>query len=74
MEKVTLKLEEAALHKKSKKSKHSKGSFEEDDKIFVEFEIDSIPEKRPFLLSRDMVYARPSDKTVDPFQVSLLFN
>ncbi|XP_075643732.1 putative RNA helicase SDE3 [Castanea sativa] len=64
--KVTLKLEEAALHKKSKKSK--KGSGEEDDKIFVEFEIDSIPEKRPFLLSRDMVYARPSDKTVEPFQ------
>ena len=74
MENVTLKLEEAALHKKSKKSKHPKGSFEEDDKIFVEFEIDSIPEKRPFLLSRDMVYARPSDKTVEPFQVSLLFN
>ncbi|KAF3946693.1 hypothetical protein CMV_027068 [Castanea mollissima] len=66
LEKVTLKLEEAALHKKSKKSK--KGSDEEDDKIFVEFEIDSIPEKRPFLLSRDMVYARPSDKTVEPFQ------
>ncbi|KAK4594673.1 hypothetical protein RGQ29_018386 [Quercus rubra] len=68
LENVTLKLEEAALHKKSKKSKHSKGSGEEDDKIFVEFEIDSIPEKRPFLLSRDMVYARPSDKTVEPFQ------
>ncbi|KAK7850358.1 putative rna helicase sde3, partial [Quercus suber] len=68
LEKVTLKLEEAALHKKSKKSKHSKGTGEEDDKIFVEFEIDSIPEKRPFLLSRDMVYARPSDKTVEPVQ------
>ena len=74
MKKVTLKLEEAALHKKSKKSKHSKGSGEEDDKIFVEFEIDSIPGRRPFLLSRDVVRARPSDKKVEPFQVSLLFN
>ncbi|XP_065631076.1 uncharacterized protein LOC136061513 [Quercus suber] len=72
LEKVTLKLEEAALHKKSKKSKHSKGTGEEDDKIFVEFEIDSIPEKRPFLLSRDMVYARPSDKTVEPVQFKLV--
>ena len=68
---MTLKLEEAALHKKSKKSKHSIGSAEEDDKIFVAFDIDCIREKRPYLLSRDMVNARPSGKKVEPFQVSL---
>ena len=73
MEKVTLKPDKAVLLK-SKKSKYSYGSGEEDEKIFVAFEIDSVPEKRPFLLSRDMVYARPSDEMVEPFQVSLLFN
>ena len=42
------------------------------DKIFVVFEIDSIKEKRPFLLSRDIVYARPSGVEVQPFEVSFL--
>ncbi|KAK7824329.1 putative rna helicase sde3 [Quercus suber] len=67
LEKVTLKPDKAVLLK-SKKSKYSNGSGEEDDKIFVEFEIDSIPGRRPFLLSRDVVHARPSDKKVEPFQ------
>ncbi|KAL5710266.1 RNA helicase [Ranunculus cassubicifolius] len=38
------------------------------DKIFVAFRIDSIPERRPFLLSRDYVHLRPSGKEVEPFQ------
>ncbi|KAM3684227.1 hypothetical protein ACJW31_11G028100 [Castanea mollissima] len=67
LEKVTLKSEDAVLLK-SKKSKYSNGSCEEDEKNFVEFEVDSIPVKRPFLLSRDVVRARPSDKEVEPFQ------
>lgn len=33
------------------------------------FGIDSIIENRPFLLSRDLVYARPSGSKVDPYQV-----
>ena len=71
MKKVTLELEKAAVFKKSNKNKYSKGSNEKDDKIFVAFDIDCIREKRPYLLSRDMVNARPSDKKVEPFQVSL---
>ena len=71
MKKVTLELEKAAVFKKSNKNKYSKGSDEKDDKIFVAFDIDRIREKRPYLLSRDMVYARPSDKKVEPLQVSL---
>ncbi|KAM4080591.1 hypothetical protein ACJW30_11G029300 [Castanea mollissima] len=68
LKKVTLELEKAAVFKKSKKNKYSKGSAEKADKIFVAFDIDRIREKRPYLLSRDMVNARPSDKKVEPFQ------
>ncbi|KAL4598253.1 hypothetical protein ACB092_11G048000 [Castanea dentata] len=68
LKKVTLELEKAAVFKKSKKNKYSKGSAEKADKIFVTFDIDRIREKRPYLLSRDMVNARPSDKKVEPFQ------
>ncbi len=73
MKKVTLELEEAEILKKSNKDKYYNGSGEKDDKTFVQFKIDSVPEKRPFLLSRDMVYARPSGKEVEPFQVGLFF-
>ncbi|GLT72009.1 hypothetical protein SLA2020_439830 [Shorea laevis] len=65
---VILELHEAEIKKRSNKYKDYNGSVEKDDKIFVVFEIDSIPEKRPFLLSRDLVYARPSGKKVEPFQ------
>uniref|UniRef100_A0A2N9HN20 RNA helicase SDE3 n=1 Tax=Fagus sylvatica TaxID=28930 RepID=A0A2N9HN20_FAGSY len=68
LEKVTLELHEAAIYKKSNKYNDLNGSVEKDDKIFVAFEIDSVPERRPFLLSRDMVHARPSGKKVEPFQ------
>ncbi|XP_050279344.1 probable RNA helicase SDE3 isoform X2 [Quercus robur] len=68
LEKVTLKLEKATVYKEKNEHKYSDGSDEKDDKIFVAFEIDSVPQRRPFLLSRDMVYAKPSDKEVEAFQ------
>ena len=71
---MTLKLEKATVYKEKNEHKYSDGSDEKDDKIFVAFEIDSVPQRRPFLLSRDMVYAQPSDEEVEAFQVSLFFN
>ncbi|PON68213.1 P-loop containing nucleoside triphosphate hydrolase [Parasponia andersonii] len=66
---VTLDLHEAAVYKKSDHRNKSKNENEEkDDKIFVAFKMDAIPERRPFLLSRDLVYARPSGSNVEPFQ------
>ncbi|KAL3721217.1 hypothetical protein ACJRO7_005953 [Eucalyptus globulus] len=35
---------------------------------FVEFKMESIPERRPFLLSRDFVFAKPLDKSDTQFQ------
>ncbi|KAI6669430.1 hypothetical protein NL676_004315 [Syzygium grande] len=35
---------------------------------FVKFKMDSIPERRPFLLSRDFVFAKPLDKGETQFQ------
>ncbi|KAK1387286.1 hypothetical protein POM88_015464 [Heracleum sosnowskyi] len=64
MKNVTLKLQEAELHGRKGKSINSNN-----DKIFVEFEVDTIPEKRPFLLSRDFASVRPSGRKGDPFQV-----
>ena len=56
---VTLELHEAEIHKKRKG----------DNKTFAVFEIDSIPERRPFLLLRDLVYARRLGSNTEPFQV-----
>ncbi|KAL4598244.1 hypothetical protein ACB092_11G047300 [Castanea dentata] len=67
LKKVTLELEKATVYKKKNEHEYSDGSDEKDDKIFVAFEIDSV-QRRPFLLSRDMVYAQPSDKEVEAFQ------
>ncbi|KAL6292479.1 hypothetical protein ACE6H2_000621 [Prunus campanulata] len=58
MKNVTLKLHEAAVHKHKDK----------EEKTFVEFMIDSVPENRPFLLSRDLVYVRPSGANAEQFQ------
>ncbi|PRQ41436.1 putative RNA helicase SDE3, P-loop containing nucleoside triphosphate hydrolase [Rosa chinensis] len=56
---VTLELNEAEIHKNQKKQ----------DKAFVAFELDSVPQNRPFLLSRDLVFARPVGRsTAEPFQ------
>ncbi|XP_061993148.1 uncharacterized protein LOC133711004 [Rosa rugosa] len=54
---VTLNLQEAIIKAKKK-----------DEKIFVKLKLDSVPERRPFLLSRDFVYARPSGRDVQPFE------
>ncbi|KAH0993518.1 hypothetical protein GBA52_005001 [Prunus armeniaca] len=58
MKNVTLKLHEAAVYKNKDK----------EEKTFVEFEIDSVPENRPFLLSRDLVHVRPSGTNAEQFQ------
>ncbi|KAM5566382.1 putative RNA helicase SDE3 [Rosa sericea] len=59
LEAVTLKLNEAEIYKNQKK----------EDKAFVAFELDSVPQNRPFLLSRDLVFARPVGRsTAEPFQ------
>ncbi|XP_059633340.1 uncharacterized protein LOC132276093 [Cornus florida] len=68
MENVTLKLDKASIY--TKKGNHNDlNKFDEkDDKVFIAFEIDSIPERRPFLLSRDFASVRPSGSKVKPFQ------
>ncbi|XP_008223914.1 PREDICTED: probable RNA helicase SDE3 [Prunus mume] len=55
---VTLKLQKAAVYKNQDK----------EEKTFVELMIDSAPENRPFLLSRDLVYVRPSGTNAEQFQ------
>lgn len=74
MKNVILELDEAENKKRTNKYKKYDGSVKKDDKIFVAFEFDYVPEKRPFLLSRDLVHARPSGKKVKPFQVSFRFH
>ena len=70
---VTLELHEAAVYKKSDhRNKSINENEEKDDKIFVAFKMDDIPERRPFLLSRDLVSARPTGSNIEPFQVSFL--
>ncbi|KAJ6305324.1 hypothetical protein OIU78_020791 [Salix suchowensis] len=68
LEKITLKLQEAAIIKKSGRNEYFSKSHEKYDKTFVEFEIDSCRERRPFLLSRDFALARPSGQQTEPYQ------
>ncbi|KAF9620747.1 hypothetical protein IFM89_014351 [Coptis chinensis] len=63
---VKLELHKAAIYSKSSKNKNLIENDE--DKLFVAFRIDSVPEKRPFLLSRDFVLVHPSGKNGKPFQ------
>ncbi|KAK9115894.1 hypothetical protein Sjap_014841 [Stephania japonica] len=65
---VTLELHNAAIYKKSHQNKLLFENDVQNDKIFVAFEIGSVPERRPFLLSRDFVHLKPSGKMVEPFQ------
>ncbi|KAM5552103.1 hypothetical protein ABKV19_026791 [Rosa sericea] len=68
---VTLALEESSIYKNRKKEALYKNRKKEDkeDKTFVAFELDCVPEKRPFPLSRDLVLARPVGKsTAEPFK------
>lgn len=66
---VTLELHKAVVYNKSHKRKGVDENEEKDDTIFVAFKLDAIRERRPFLLSRDLAYARPSGSEVEPFQV-----
>ncbi|XP_057478173.1 uncharacterized protein LOC130765698 [Actinidia eriantha] len=68
MENVTLELHEAAIYKRKGKYNNLNVNYEKDDKVFVAFEIDSIPERRPFLLSRHFVSVQPSGKKAELFQ------
>ncbi|XP_031275540.1 probable RNA helicase SDE3 [Pistacia vera] len=65
---VTLKFHKATIYNKPSKNDYLKGNDEKQDKMFVAFEVDSVPERRPFLLARDFVYARRLGSTVKQFQ------
>ncbi|KAJ0095052.1 hypothetical protein Patl1_16395 [Pistacia atlantica] len=65
---VTLKFHKATIYNKPSKNEYLKGNDEKQDKMFVAFEVDSVPERRPFLLARDFVYARRLGSTVKQFQ------
>ncbi|XP_058007668.1 uncharacterized protein LOC110663960 isoform X1 [Hevea brasiliensis] len=64
LENITLKLQQASIFKLS----YFTENHEKNNKTFVTFEIDSCREKRPFLLSRDFIFARPSGNKTEPFQ------
>lgn len=68
MKDVTLELHDAAIYKR--KSRHDR--IDEDgpkhEKTFVAFEIDKVPERRPFLISRDFVTLKPSEKEFPIFE------
>ncbi|KAF7145093.1 hypothetical protein RHSIM_Rhsim04G0216200 [Rhododendron simsii] len=68
MKNVTLELEEASIYKRKGKQNNKNVDDEKDDKVFVTFELDSIPERRPFLLSRDFVSVSPSGTRAEPLQ------
>lgn len=68
MEKVNLEFDKAVIHQRNGKFKSLYRSDEEDVRTFVKFEIDSIPEKRPFLLSKDFAYLRQSGTEDTPFK------
>ncbi|KAK1569218.1 hypothetical protein Q3G72_033931 [Acer saccharum] len=65
---TTIELQEAEISRKFSNKKDFHESDEKKDKLFAAFEMHSIPEKRPFLLSRDFVFAKPTGRNVDPFQ------
>lgn len=72
LENVKLKLEVVSVYKRSGKNRQTSENKEKEKKIFVAFEVDSVPERRPFLLSRDFVFAQPSGRKLEPFRVSIL--
>ncbi|KAG8651290.1 probable RNA helicase SDE3 isoform X2 [Manihot esculenta] len=62
---ITLKLQKASVLDRRLQFTEND---EKHNKTFVTFEIDSCCERRPFLLSRDFVFARPSGNKSEPFQ------
>lgn len=69
MKNVSLELHRAEIHQRNGKSKNLFSSDDNENRTFVQFEMDSIPEKRPFLLSKDFAYVRPSNTDDTPFKV-----
>ncbi|MBA0822674.1 hypothetical protein Goarm_019460 [Gossypium armourianum] len=63
-----MELHSATIYQKSGENKHSKASEKMDDKTFAVFKVDSLSETRPFLLSRDFVFAKRVGKETKPFQ------
>ena len=68
MESVNLELQEILIRKQANRKARIDGD-EKFYKTFAAFEFDSVPERRPFLLSRDLVHARLSGTEYEPFQV-----
>ncbi|KAL1832685.1 hypothetical protein ACET3Z_002336 [Daucus carota] len=68
MKNVSLELHRAEIHQRNGKSKNLFSSDDNENRTFVQFEMDSIPEKRPFLLSKDFAYVRPSNTDDTPFK------
>ncbi|XP_022141690.1 probable RNA helicase SDE3 [Momordica charantia] len=67
LENVSLELQQITIHKRTNKKTKFNG-HEKVNKTFVAIEIDSVPERRPFLLSRDLVHARLCGRNLEPFQ------
>ncbi|KAG7016605.1 putative RNA helicase SDE3 [Cucurbita argyrosperma subsp. argyrosperma] len=67
LESVNLELQEIAIRKQANRKARINGD-EKFYKTFAAFEFDSVPERRPFLLSRDLVHARLSGTEYEPFQ------
>lgn len=62
---VPLELHEAAIYKRGDNWNVNE---ERDDKVFAAFKMNSVPESRPFLLSRDFVSVHPSGKETASFE------
>ncbi|XP_023551419.1 probable RNA helicase SDE3 [Cucurbita pepo subsp. pepo] len=67
LESVNLELQEILIRKQANRKARIDGD-EKFYKTFAAFEFDSVPERRPFLLSRDLVHARLSGTEYEPFQ------
>ncbi|XP_077247144.1 putative RNA helicase SDE3 isoform X2 [Tasmannia lanceolata] len=65
---VTLEIREEWTSEKSVLKNNKIERKEEEKKTYVVFEIETIPEKRPYLLSRDYVFLQPAGKKVNPFE------
>ncbi|XP_072961888.1 probable RNA helicase SDE3 [Typha angustifolia] len=66
---VTLKLlSKEAFFKAPNLNGTKKNNKSRTGNCFVEFEIDSVPERRPYLLSRDYVRLQPSERKAESFQ------
>ena len=70
LEDISLEIHDAAIYKKPNRHYSFSASKEKNDKKFVVFDIKMESHERPFLLSRDLVFARPPGCKIEPFQES----